>query len=316
MTTPDIRSPRPLEEPTALAQKLRAGEFVVTVEVHPPRGYRIVKTLERLRALLDRIDVDAFNTTDAPLAQGRMSSVAMSALLQSHLDVEAILHVATRYRNLLALQADLLGAHALGVRNAFIFMGDPPEMGDYPQASSLSDITSSGLIGLLKQANAGEKLAGHELAEATSFTLGCAINLESKEMDAELASLERKVKAGADFILSQVVFDPEPVERLHRRLGGFPIPLILGVLPLRSARHADFLHNEVPGMTIPEQVRQRLHDAGEDAPREGITIGQEILKEALPTIGGAYMVPAFGRYDAVADVIGGLPIPQSRLAET
>ena len=312
MTIPDIRNLAPSDKPTALATKLRAGQFVVTVEVHPPRGYQIDKTLVSLRRLLERIDVDAFNATDAPLAQARMSAVAMSTLLQSNLGVEAILHVATRYRNLLALQSDLLGAHALGVRIAFVFMGDPPSMGDHPRASSLSDITSSGLIRLLKQANAGQEIGGHLLDQPTSFILGCALNLESPDMDAELESLKRKVDAGADFILTQSVFAPEPVKRLHKQLGGFPLPLILGVLPLRSARHANFLHNKVPGMIIPKRIRQRLHDAGDDALREGVTIAQELLNEVYSEIAGAYMVPAFGRYDAVADVVAGLPFIQKR----
>jgi homocysteine S-methyltransferase len=315
MTTANIRNPVPPDKPTAFATKLRAGRFVMTVEVHPPRGYQIDKTLVSLRRLLERIHVDAFNTTDAPLAQSRMSAVAMSTLLQSSLGVEAILHVATRYRNLLALQSDLLGAHALGVRNAFVFMGDPPSMGDYPKASSISDITSSGFIRILKQANVGQEIGGHRLDQPTSFTLGCALNLESPDMDAELESLKRKVDAGADFILTQSVFASEPVERLHKRLGGFPLPLILGVLPLRSARHAEFLHNEVPGMVIPKSVRQRLHDTGDDALREGVTIAQELLNTVYPEIAGAYMVPAFGRYGAVADVVTGLPFVQKRAAQ-
>jgi homocysteine S-methyltransferase len=294
-------------EPTALAKKLQAKEFVVTVEVHPPRGFHVEKTLLDLRKLLGRIDVDAFNCTDAPLAQGRMSALAMGSLIQSRLGVEAIMHVATRYRNLLALQSDLLGAHALGVRNVFVFMGDPPSMGDYPTSVSFSDITSSGLIRLITGANQGHDLNGKAIDEPASFLVGCALNLEPQDMDRELESLKRKVDAGAQFILSQVVFSPEPVERLHDRLRGFPVPLILGVLPLRSARHAEFLHNEVPGMVIPDDVRRRMQEAGDRGLQAGVQIAQELLARVRPAIAGGYMIPAFGRYDAVADVVSGLP---------
>lgn len=297
----------PPVEPTALATKIASKEFVITVEVHPPRGVHVESTLVELRKLLGRVRIDAFNATDAPLAQGRMSALAMSTLIQSRLGVEAILHMATRYRNLIALQSDLLGAHALGVRNVFVFMGDPPSMGDYPTAVSFSDVTSSGLIGLIARANAGQDLSGRPIDDRTGFCIGCAFNLEAPDMDKEIASLERKVAAGAHFILSQVVFDPEAVERCYRRLGGFPVPLILGVLPLRSYRHAEFLHNEVPGFVVPESIRQRLQDAGNRAADVGITLAQELLQAAYPRIAGAYLIPAFGRYDTIADVVAGLP---------
>ncbi|MCH7705570.1 MAG: bifunctional homocysteine S-methyltransferase/methylenetetrahydrofolate reductase, partial [Chloroflexi bacterium] len=266
----------PKAEPTGLAQKL-GKRFVVTVEVHPPRGFDVSETLEKLRDLLRMTNVDAFNATDIPLAQGRMSALAMSTLLQTRLGVEAIMHIATRYRNLIALHSDLLGAHALGVRNVFVFMGDPPSIGDYPQAVSFSDVTSSGLIRLIKGANSGLDLSGRPIEQSTSFFTGCALNLEAQDMDEELRSLERKVGAGADYILTQAVFDPEAVERCRQRLGGFPLPVIMGVLPLRSLRHTEFLHNEVPGMVIPESARQRMRDAGRSGAEVGIQLAQELL---------------------------------------
>jgi homocysteine S-methyltransferase len=221
--------------------------------------------------------------------------------------VEAIMHVATRYRNLLALHADLLGAHALGVRNVIVMMGDPPSIGDYPNAVSFSDVTSSGLIRLISQANRGLDLSGRPLEQPTAFFVGCALNLEPQNLDTELASLERKVAAGADFIFTQSVYDPEAVERMHRRLGGFPLPLIMSVLPLRSYRHAEFLHNEVPGMVVPEAMRQRMKDAGKRAADVGVSLAQELITAARDKIAGVYFVPSFGHYEVVADVLEGLP---------
>ncbi len=292
-------------EPTGLAKKL-GKQFVVTVEVHPPRGFNVSDTLLQLRKLISSVSVDAFNATDSPLAQGRMSAPAMSTLIQTRLGVEAIMHIATRYRNLLALHSDLLGAHGLGVRNVFVFMGDPPSMGDYPQSVSFSDVTSSELIRLIRQANTGLDLTGRQMEQPTSFLVGCALNVAAADMDKELQSLERKIAAGADFIVTQAVFDPEAVERCYKRLGGFPLPVIMGVLPLRSFRHAEFLHNEVPQMSIPEPVRLRMSDAGRKGGQVGVAIARELLEAVRPRIAGAYMIPAFGRYDVVAEVLEGM----------
>ncbi len=291
--------------PTALLQKLRDGEFVTTVEVHPPRGFAFERTLESLNNLLKRVRVDAFNATDVPLAQARMSAIALSVLLQRQTGVEAILHTGTRNRNVLALHSDLIGAHALNVRNVFVFHGDNPAMGDYPHASSLSDITSSRLINILSRLNAGEEVAGHTLPEPASFAIACALTPNTPRVDDELASLNRKIDAGAHYIITQTVFDAGPVRRFHDLLGGFPLPVVLSVLPLQSARHAEFLHNNVPGMIIPESVRRRLHGAGENGRAEGAAIARELIEETRGMIAGVYMVPSFGRYDVVADVLDG-----------
>lgn len=300
--------PKPPPEPTRLAQKIRNGEFVVTVEVHPPRGFDVNPTLARLRRLLGRVNIDAFNATDIPLAQSRMSALAMSTLLQTRLGVEAIMHVATRYRNLVALHSDLLGAHALGVRNIVVFMGDTPSIGDYPQAVSFSDVTSSGLIRLIRRANDGVDLSGNPVGQPTSFFVGGALNLEARDMDRELASLERKINAGADFIFSQSVFDPEALERMRQRLGGLPAPFLLSVLPLRSHRHAEFLHNEVPGMVVRGWARERMRRAGNNGAQAGVELAQELITAVQDHIAGVYFVPSFGRYEVVAEVMDGLPL--------
>ena len=293
----------PPGQPTALLQRLRDGEFVTTVEVHPPRGFALDHTLDSLKSLLKKVHIDAFNATDVPLAQARMSAVALSVLLQQHTGVEAILHAATRNRNVLALHSDLIGAHALNVRNVYVFRGDNPSIGDYPDASSLSDVTSSQLIRALSRLNAGEEVAGHSLPEPASFAVACALSPNAPHIDEELASLQRKVDAGAHYVITQTVFDPEPVRRYHDRLGGFPLPVVLGVLPLQSARHAEFLHNNVPGMVIPESTRRRLRDAGENGRAEGVAIARELIDEVRGMISGVYMIPSFGRYEVVADVL-------------
>jgi methionine synthase I (cobalamin-dependent)/5,10-methylenetetrahydrofolate reductase len=295
------------EDPTGLAKKL-GKQFLVTVEVHPPRGFNVDEILRSLGDLLTRVRVDAFNATDSPLAQGRMSAFAMSTLIQSRLGVEAILHIATRYRNLLALHSDLMGAHSLGVRNVFVFMGDPPSIGDYPQSISFSDVTSSGLIRFIKQANAGLDIGGRPVEHRTSFLVGCALNMEAPDLDKEFRSLERKVDAGADFILSQAVFDPEAVELCYQRLGGFPLPLIMGLLPLRNSRHAEFLHNEVPQMVVPEWVRARMRQDGHEreGSRVGVKLAQDLLEAVKNRIAGVYIIPAFGSYDAAAEVLSNL----------
>ena len=235
-----------------------------------------------------------------------MSALAMSTLIQSRLGTEAVMHLALRHRNLVALHSELLGAHALGVRNVFVVMGDLPSIGDYPNATPISDITASGSIKLIKSFNSGRDLAGKPIEQSTSFFVGCAFNLAASDMDKELKALDRKVSAGADFVLTQPVYEPEYVEQARQRLGGFPVPVLLGVLPLRSHRHAEFLHNEVPGMVIPEELRARMREAGDDGANVGIEMAQSMLNSVRNDISGIYFMPPFGRYDSVIEVMDGI----------
>jgi methionine synthase I (cobalamin-dependent)/5,10-methylenetetrahydrofolate reductase len=295
--------PRPIER-TAIAERMAQGEFVVTAELSPPRGFDISATLEALRPALGHLH--AVNVADSPRAQGRMSALATCSLLQSRLGVETIMHLAIRHRNLLALHSDLLGAHALGVRNVFTVMGDVPLTGDYPQATSLADVTASGLIKLMAGFNRGVDANGRAIDEPTSFFVGAALNLNAQDLDRELRVLERKVAAGAHFLLTQPVYDPAALERVALRLGGFPLPVLLGVLPLRSLRHARFLHHEVPGISVPDEAFARLEAAGEDAASEGIRISQELLRAVRGRIAGAYFMPPFGRYHVIGETLEGL----------
>lgn len=288
-------------EPTALSQSFKKGEFVVTLEVSPPRGFDFGPTLSKLRTVSN--SVHAFNVTDSPRAQGRMSALAAASIIQGKLGKETILHLALRHRNLLALHGELLGAHALGARNIFAIMGDVPAAGDYPQATAISDVTPSGIIKILNGFNSGFDASGRSMEQATQFLVGAALDLNSTNIERELKNLDRKVNAGADFLMSQPVYDPEKVEIFKQRLGGFPVPLLLGVLPLRNARHAQFLHNEVPGITIPDQVIQRMNKAQGSNSEEGVAISQEIINSVRPMISGIYFIPAFGQYETVNSVL-------------
>ncbi|MCI0888491.1 MAG: bifunctional homocysteine S-methyltransferase/methylenetetrahydrofolate reductase [Chloroflexi bacterium] len=302
--TPSAAAPEP--SATGLAELLAAGEFVVTAELAPPRGFDAAASLDKLRPIVGT--VHAINVTDSPRAQGRMSALAMCSLVQSKLGVETIMHMSLRHRNLLALHSELLGAHALGVRNVFTVMGDVPLGGDYPQATAVSDITASGLIKLMAGFNQGVDANGRALEGPTSFFIGAALNLNAPDLDRELRVLERKVAAGAHFLLTQPVYEPETVERAAERLGGFPLPVLLGVLPLRSERHARFLHNEVPGISVPDAVFERLATAGDGAAAEGIAVSQELLRAVRGRIAGVYFMPPFGRYEVVGETLAGLDL--------
>lgn len=299
-------SEAPKPSATGLAELFAAGEFVVTAELAPPRGFDAGASLDKLRPVVGA--VHAINVTDSPRAQGRMSALAMCSLVQSKLGVETIMHMSLRHRNLLALHSDLLGAHALGVRNVFTVMGDVPLSGDYPQATAVSDITASGLIKLIAGFNRGVDANGRALEGPTSFFIGAALNLNAPDLDRELRVLERKVAAGAHFLLTQPVYEPEAVERVAERLGGFPLPVLLGVLPLRSERHACFLHNEVPGISVPDAVFERLASAGDAAAAEGIAVSRELLRAVRGRIAGVYFMPPFDRYGVVGETLAGLDL--------
>ena len=305
---PRASAPAPrVAEPTALSQKL-GRKFVVTVEVDPPKGFDVSPDLEALSGLKETGFVDTINVADSPRAQSAMCALAMSSLIQGRLGMETIMHIALRHRNLVALHSELLGAHALGVRNVFVVMGDLPRSGDYPSATSISDITASGAISLIKAFNSGVDLSGRPIEQQTSFVVGCAFNPGAKDLDRELKVLDRKIEAGADFVLTQPVYAADTVERARQRLGGFPVPVLVGVLPLRSHRHAEFLHNEVPGMELPDEVRDRIRLAGRRAPEVGIEVCRELLGSVQESVSGAYFIPPFGRYDTVALVLEGLNV--------
>ena len=293
--------------PTRLAQRLAAGEFVVGVEMDPPRGFSTHKLLAGAH-LLAEAGADVINVADSPMARMRMSAWAVAHLVQRDVGVETVLHFPTRGRNLLRVQGDLLAAHALGVRNVFVVMGDPTSIGDYPTAMDNYDVVPSGLIKLIKQGfNAGVDHAGAGIGQPTSFLVGCAVNLAAADLDKEVRTLRRKIEAGADFALTQPVYEAglarDFVARYAAAHGPLRLPLLVGVLPLFNARHAAFLHNEVPGITIPEALQARMAAAGEAGPAAGVRLAAALLAELRDVVQGAYLMPPFGRYDLAAEIL-------------
>jgi len=296
------------ESPSELAFKLANGKFIVSVEMKPPRSHNFDRVLASAQMLVD-VGADVLNIADSPAAQMRVSPWAVANLLQNRLGAETVLHFPTRGRNLLRVQGDLLGAHALGLRNIFVCMGDPTRIGDYPDANDNYDIVPSGLIKLISQRmNTGVDQAGNSIGQPTSFTVGCALNMGAEDVDKEIDVLRKKLDAGADFALGQAVFEPQIAENFLRRyeeIEGHPLklPVLMGVMPLYSLKHAKFLDNEIPGINIPPAIFKRIEDAGEDAAAEGVKIAQELLRDLKDMVRGAYIIPAYGRYELAAQVI-------------
>jgi methionine synthase I (cobalamin-dependent)/5,10-methylenetetrahydrofolate reductase len=293
--------------PTELADRLASGRFVIAVEMDPPRGFSTHKVLAGAH-LLANAGADVINVADSPMARMRMSPWAVCQLIQREVGVETVLHFPTRGRNLLRVQGDLLASHALGVRNVFVVMGDPTAVGDYPEAMDNYDLVPTGLIKLVKRNfNAGVDHAGADIGGATSFFVGCALNLAAQELDREIALLRKKIDSGADFALTQPVFDPNTAARFFdayaERFGPLELPVLVGILPLYNDRHAAFLHNEVPGIVIPEPLRVRVQQAGRSARDEGVRIAVELLEALRPHASGMYLMPPFGRYDIGADIV-------------
>jgi homocysteine S-methyltransferase len=294
--------------PTGLAKLLGAGRFVVSVEIDPPRSIRIERTIEAAR-LLQAAGVDLVNVSDSAMARVRMGCLAVAFGIQHDLDLECLVHFTTRDRNLMALESELLGAHALGVRDILALTGDPPRTGDYPTGAGVWDVDSIGLVAILARLNRGEDGASSPIGQRAGFTIACALDPTAADQATEWERLERKIEAGAHLIMTQPLYDDAQVEAMlteaRRRYGpaGFPIPLLLGVLPLQSSRHAEFLHNEVPGITIPGGVRARLRDAGDRAADVGLELTLELVEAAAPLVAGTYIMPSFGRYEQCAELV-------------
>ncbi len=303
------------ERPTELARKLAAGKFVITVEMAPLRSFVPQKLLAAAQ-LLKEAGADMVDVADSPTARMRMSPWALCHFLQTRVQIETVLHFPTRGRNLLRVQGDLLAAHAMGLRNLFVVMGDPTKIGDYPEAMDSFDVAPSALINLIKhKMNTGTDQAGNSIGQPTTFTVGCALNMFANDMDREIGTLVKKLESGADFALGQAVFEPHRIELFHKRFReitgeDFKLPVLMGLMPLYSSKHARFLHNEIPGVSIPDTLMDRLDKAGEKAADEGVKIAQELLQTMRGMVQGAYIIPAFGRYELVADVIDSVVVSQ------
>jgi methionine synthase I (cobalamin-dependent)/5,10-methylenetetrahydrofolate reductase len=293
--------------PTRLASLLTEGKFVISVEIDPPRSVRIERTIEAAR-LLQETGADIVNISDSAMARVRMGAFAVAFGIQHDLDLECLVHLTTRDRNLMALESELLGAHALGVRNILALTGDPPRIGDYPTGSGIWDIDSTGLIAVLQRLNRGEDQAGKPIGAPAGFTIACALDPTAADADHEVKRLAGKLDAGAELIMTQPIYSAEQwqlfMERAVRRWpGGLPRPVLLGVLPLHTNRHAEFLHNEVPGITIPAEVRAAMAAAGERGAEVGLEMARALVEELAPQIQGTYIMPSFGRYELAAELV-------------
>jgi methionine synthase / methylenetetrahydrofolate reductase(NADPH) len=306
MTRP---SAPPRNPTTALAARSRlgariaAGEFAVSVELTAPTGLDVSKTNAAVKQLLAG-GVDVVNIADGPRASARMANVAVCARLAAETSVEPILHVCARDRSFLGLVAHLLGAHGLGLRNLVIITGDPPKMGDYPFSTPVYDVDSIGLLRIAAGLNAGIDPAGKE-CEPTQFVLATGAEPAAHDRDRELRRLEEKKAAGAELVMTQPVYDPRTLERFLSDCAPLGLPIMVGILPLASARNAEFLNAEVPGMTIPAEYRERMAKvaAGPAARAEGIKIAQEALAAVKDRVAGAYVMPPFNRVDAALAVL-------------
>lgn len=287
------------------AQALTRG-FVVSVEVNPPAGLDLAPALDAARLLRDG-GITAINVADGPRASARMGNLALCHRIEQTLGMPALMHVTTRDRNVLGLVAHLLAAHELGLRNAVVITGDPPKMGDFPAATAVYDLDSIGLLRLVKGLNCGYDPGGKSLGFQTDFLCATGAEPAAVDYERELRRLDAKVEAGADLIMTQPVYDPVVLERFLRDTQSLQVPVLVGLLPLASYRNAEFLHNEVPGMRIPDEVRERMRKAGRGpaARAEGVRIAREMLDAVGDRVQGAYIMPPLGRYALALEVVEG-----------
>jgi methionine synthase / methylenetetrahydrofolate reductase(NADPH) len=304
-TGPTEVSSEPVSE---FAERLRTG-FAVTVEIDLPRGNDIGRVVEAARRLRER-GVHAIDISDGARARLRMHPVAAARIVQEEAGIEVVSHISCRDRNIIGLQADLLGAAALGVKNILAVTGDPAQIGDYPEATSVFDTDSVGLVHVLSKMNRGEDLAGNPIGEPPGFLVGASFNPTADDLDQEVEKLRRKVEAGAHAFWTQPVFEIVALENALERIGDDGVCILLGLMPLRSARQAEFLHHEVPGIYIPSHVRQNLAAlTPEDAPKYGVEVAQKLLAEAQPLVGGAYIMPPASAPDLAGDVLEAIGSP-------
>ena len=285
------------EQRSRWAAKIARGEFVTSVEVLPPKGCDAQKTLESIRLLKD-VGVDGVNIPDGPRAQTRMSAQATAVLVEREIGIEAVLHYCCRDRNLLGMMSDLLGAAALGLHNLLIITGDPPKMGPYPDATAVFDIDSIGLTNMVNKLNHGLDLGNNPIGKPTAFSIGVGVNPGAVNLEEEIRRFEWKVEAGAEYAITQPVFDTEQLRNFLDRITHVKIPIVAGIWPLISYRNAEFMHNEVPGVNVTPEILERMRAASEkgkeQAREEGIAIARESLEQVKDVIQGAQVSAPFG----------------------
>jgi methionine synthase / methylenetetrahydrofolate reductase(NADPH) len=298
---PPLSTTAPL---TVLERRLEARDFLVTVELDPPRGHNIEKLVQGAKLLKER-GVEIVDINDGSLGRVRMSVLPTAILVRDATGLDVTMHFTCRDRNLMGIQADVLGAHAMDIRNILAMTGDPPRTGDYVNATAVFDVDAIGLIRILNGMNRGLDATGNSIGEPTAFCVGAALNPSAAEAQQEMERFLAKVEAGARWAQTQPVYEPDVLERFFARTRP-PIPIVVGILPLHSFRHAEFLHNEVPGITVPDWARARMRDAGERGRQAGIDMSQSLLHDIKTRYAGAYLMPSFGRFEVVAEVLDAL----------
>ncbi|MCB9160853.1 MAG: bifunctional homocysteine S-methyltransferase/methylenetetrahydrofolate reductase [Caldilineaceae bacterium] len=294
--------------PTSLLKKIQAGKFVISVEVDPPRGFNAEKQIEGARHAKS-MGADAVNVADSPMARVRMGALALCTRIQQEAGIETILHFTTRDRSLMGLQADLIGAHALGVRNILALTGDPPSLGDSQSSTAVYDVDSIGLVRIISKLNDGVDLSGREMGQKGNYTIAVACDPTRADLAEEVDRFHQKVSGGAHFTMTQPIYDPQLwvnfLDMYEQRHGAFPAPVLIGVLPLQSHKHASFLHNEVPGITLSDEALERMRRAGANGRQEGVKMAQELLLQLkeLRYVQGVYLMPSFGRYETACQVL-------------
>jgi methionine synthase / methylenetetrahydrofolate reductase(NADPH) len=303
-TAPDVRAYEKSEK-SRLANKLVRGDFIRLVELVSPRGVSATKTIEKAKKLF-YFGVDGINIPDGPRASARMSAAALAALIQRDVGVETVLHFACRDRNVIGMQSDLLGAWALGIRNILAVTGDPPKLGNYPDATAVFDVDSIGLTNLLTRLNNGLDIASNPIGDPTGFSIGVGVNPGAINLDEEIRRLDWKIEAGAEYMITQPVFDLRILENFMRRIEHMRIPLVCGIWPLVSYRNAEFMNNEVPGASVPSEIMDRMRKANtkEEGFREGVAIAKETYDRVKTEVAGVQAAAPLGKIEAITELFG------------
>jgi len=305
VTAPETVRVYPLNEKSRFANKLIRKEFVTLVELVSPRGVSPAKEVARARQL-HHYGIDAINIPDGPRASARMSALAMASIFLKEVGIEPVLHFACRDRNVIGMQSDLLGAWALGIRNLIAITGDPPKLGNYPDATAVFDVDAIGLVNIINRLNHGLDLAGNPIGEPTGFCIGVGVNPGAINLDEEIRRLDWKIEAGAEYIVTQPVFDIRILERFLKRITHIHLPLLCGIWPLISFRNAEFMNNEVPGASVPPEIMERMKKTTtkEEGFAEGVAIARETYEFIKGEVAGVQLSAPMGRIEGVPMILG------------
>jgi homocysteine S-methyltransferase len=312
---PSAIEPVPVQKRSRVGEKIAAGEFVTFVEIVPPKGVNSTKEIEGAR-YLKSVGIDAINIPDSPRASARMSNQALCLLIQQQVGIETVLHYSCRDRNVLGIQSDLLGGYAIGLRNLICITGDPPKMGNYPDATAVFDVDAIGLVNIVRNLNQGLDVGANPMGNATAFVIGVGANPGAPNLDEEVRRFEYKVEAGAEYAVTQPVFDLKLLENFLRRIEHCRIPVFAGIWPLVSMRNAEFMKNELK-VSVPDAILSRMACASnaEAARAEGVAIAREMLMAVRKEVQGAQISAPLGRYSSAADVLEALGTQQATVAQ-